>query len=130
MPPFHPQVRHACLSVMSKVLYVSSSEMLQEGLRGLAVCSFIGSLMSGRDNAAMAYALQMAEILMEKLPGIYRVQFLKEGVLHAINRLAGTAPVPASAAGTSAGDVQASSSDAPDPKSTSPGSGQKGSKGV
>ena len=120
--PFpHPssplQVRHACLSVVSKVLYVSSPGMLEGGLRDLPICSFISGLLSGRDSSAVAYAMQMAEVLMDRLPGMYRVHFLKEGVLHAINQLAGTAPA---------------TSKASDPKSTeSPDSeGQKASKGV
>ena len=40
----------------------------------------------------MAKALQLAEILMHKLPAIFSKHFLKEGVVHAIEQLAATAP--------------------------------------
>lgn len=47
--------------------------------------------------------LQMAEILMEKLPGVYSKYFLKEGVVHAMDQLAATA---GGAAAPAAGEPQ------------------------
>ena len=94
------QVRHACLTAISKVLYVSTPAMLEEGIRDLPVSNFIGGLLGSRDTTVAAYAMQMAEVLMEKLPGIYCACFLKEGVVHALDQLAATAAVaePAAAA--------------------------------
>ena len=98
-----------------KILYVSTPEMLESNLKDQPVSNFVAGLLGGRDAAASAYAIQMAEVLMEKLPAIYRPYFLKEGVLHAMDQIAASAPAPT--AGTSSH---------PEPKSTSPSEGAKG----
>lgn len=88
------QVRQTCLGAISKVLYASPADMLEENLRELSVSNFIAGLLMGRDTSAAAFAMQMAEVLIGKLPNVYRPLFLKEGVLHAMEQLAST-PAPA-----------------------------------
>ncbi|GAX77476.1 hypothetical protein CEUSTIGMA_g4920.t1 [Chlamydomonas eustigma] len=106
-----PTVRHACLEAVSQIICASSSSMLEEGLRNLPVSNFIGSLLSGRDMTATAYAILMAEVLMEKLPNVYRSFFLKEGVVHAMDQLttAAAAPPVASASTAEPSDALAAS---------------------
>ena len=40
----------------------------------------------------VARALQLAEVLMQKLPDVFLTYFAKEGVVHAIDQLAAAAP--------------------------------------
>ncbi len=52
----------------------------------------------------VAFVVQMAELLMEKLPGIYCTIFLKEGVVHAMDQLA-AAGAPAASGAEPAAEV-------------------------
>lgn len=65
---------------------------------------------------------QMAEILMEKLPGIYHQYFLKEGVVHAIDQLAAIEPVEAAAP-----QAAAAAAAAPSPEASSAAAARAGS---
>lgn len=55
--------------------------------------SFVAGLLNSGDGAIVAAALQLAQLLMAKLPDVFRVHFVKEGVVHAIDKLAASAPV-------------------------------------
>jgi E3 ubiquitin-protein ligase TRIP12 len=83
-----PGVRHRCLATIVKALYFSTPAQLEAALADLPISSFIASLLGGRDAKAQAYALQMGELLMEQLPGIFAAYFVKEGVVHAVQQLA------------------------------------------
>lgn len=86
------QVRSQCLATITKILHFSEFKALGEALTDLPISSFIAGLLSQKDSAIVAKALQLAEILMHKLPAIFSKHFLKEGVVHAIEQLAATAP--------------------------------------
>ena len=86
-----PTVRHRCLATITKMLYFTTPEQLQEILQELPMSCFIASLLSGRDARAQAYGLQMAEILMQQLPEVFQNFFAKEGVVYALAQLAGQA---------------------------------------
>ena len=86
------QVRTQCLATVTKVLHFSEPEALGKELTDLPISSFIASLLSQKDSATVAKALQLAEILMHKLPAIFSKHFLKEGVVHAIQQLASSGP--------------------------------------
>jgi len=47
-------------------------------------CSHIASMLSSYDIKVVVGALQMAMILMNKLPDVFRVYFLREGVTHQV----------------------------------------------
>ena len=85
------QVRQTCLVAICRILFASSPAMLQQGLKEIPISSFIGGLISSKDSNTAAYAMQLAEILMLKLPSIFSPYFLKEGVVHAIDQLAAKA---------------------------------------
>ena len=85
-------MRTQCLATITKILHFSDPQALGKELTDLPISSFIASLLSQRDSATVAKALQLAEILMHKLPAIFSKHFLKEGVVHAIEQLAGSAP--------------------------------------
>ncbi len=86
------QVRNQCLATITKILHFSEPKALGEELGDLPISSFIAGLLTQKDSTIVAKALQLAEILMHKLPGIFSKYFLKEGVVHAIDQLAATAP--------------------------------------
>jgi E3 ubiquitin-protein ligase TRIP12 len=81
-------VRARCLGTISKLLAVSSPEQLQTVLADLPISSFVAGLLTSRDLKAQAAAIQMAEILMAKLPEVFSGFFVKEGVAHALEQLA------------------------------------------
>jgi len=101
-------VRSRCLGTITKLLAVGSPQQLQQVLSDLPISSFVASLLSSRDLKAQAAAIQMAEILMDKLPQVFAGFFVKEGVAHALEQLAaaaaagegGTDAAAAAAAGT------------------------------
>jgi E3 ubiquitin-protein ligase TRIP12 len=67
-------------------------------LADLPISSFVAGLLTSRDVKAQAAAIQMAEILMTKLPEVFAGFFVKEGVAHALEQLAAGAGEEAGAA--------------------------------
>ncbi|KAJ7978615.1 E3 ubiquitin-protein ligase UPL3-like [Quillaja saponaria] len=80
-------VRHKCLSVIGKLMYFSSAEMIQSLLSVTNISSFLAGVLAWKDPHVLVPALQIAEILMEKLPGTFSKMFVREGVVHAIDQL-------------------------------------------
>ncbi|KAL8109769.1 hypothetical protein AgCh_025745 [Apium graveolens] len=80
-------VRHKCLSVIGKLMYFSSADMIQSLLSGTNISSFLAGVLAWKDPQVLVPALQIADILMEKLPGTFFNMFLREGVLHAVDAL-------------------------------------------
>jgi len=50
-------------------------------------CSFLAGVLAWKDPQVLIPALQIAEILMEKLPGTFSKMFVREGVVHALETL-------------------------------------------
>jgi E3 ubiquitin-protein ligase TRIP12 len=50
-------------------------------------CSFLAGILAWKDPQVLIPALQIAEILMEKLPEIFLKMFVREGVVHAVESL-------------------------------------------
>ena len=86
------QVRNQCLATITKILHFSEPKALGEQLANLPISSFIAGLLSQKSSSTVAKALQLGEILMHKLPDVFSKYFLKEGVVHAVDQLAATAP--------------------------------------
>ncbi|KAF2302054.1 hypothetical protein GH714_031917 [Hevea brasiliensis] len=80
-------VRHKCLSVIGKLMYFSSAEMIQSLLSVTNISSFLAGVLAWKDPHVLVPALQIAEILMEKLPGTFSKMFVREGVVHAVDQL-------------------------------------------
>ncbi|VAH41149.1 unnamed protein product [Triticum turgidum subsp. durum] len=80
-------IRHKCLSVIAKLMYYSSAEMI-EILHGTTnISSFLAGILAWKDPHVLVPALQIADILMEKLPGTFSKMFVREGVVHAVESL-------------------------------------------
>ncbi|MGH0122408.1 UNVERIFIED_CONTAM: hypothetical protein FKN15_044761 [Acipenser sinensis] len=75
-----PAVRHKCLRAILRIIYFADAELLKDVLKNHAV--------SSQDLKIVVGALQMAEILMQKLPDVFGVYFRREGVMHQVKNLA------------------------------------------
>ncbi|CAL0334195.1 unnamed protein product [Lupinus luteus] len=80
-------VRHKCLSVIGKLMYFSTPDMIQTLLSVTNMSSFLAGVLAWKDPHVLLPAVQIAEILMEKLPGTFRKMFIREGVVHAVDQL-------------------------------------------
>ncbi|KAL3613951.1 E3 ubiquitin-protein ligase upl3 [Castilleja foliolosa] len=80
-------VRHKCLSVIGKIMYFSTSEMIQSLMNVTNISSFLAGVLALKDPQVLVPALQIAEILMEKLPSTFSRMFVREGVVHAMDAL-------------------------------------------
>lgn len=83
-----PSVRYKCLRALLRMVYFASAELLRDVLKNQLVSSHIAGMMASNDLRIVVGALQMAEILMQKLPEVFGVHFRREGVIHQINQLA------------------------------------------
>ncbi|KAM6946227.1 E3 ubiquitin-protein ligase TRIP12 [Aplochiton taeniatus] len=83
-----PAVRHKCLRAILRIIYFADAELLKDVLRNHAVSSHIASMLSSQDLKIVVGSLQMAEILMQKLPDVFGVYFRREGVMHQVKNLA------------------------------------------
>ncbi|KAL4585042.1 hypothetical protein LXL04_009655 [Taraxacum kok-saghyz] len=83
-------VRHKCLSVIGKLMYFSTADMIQSLLSVTNISSFLAGILAWKDPQVLVPSLQIAEILMEKLPETFSKMFVREGVVHAIDTLAGS----------------------------------------
>jgi E3 ubiquitin-protein ligase TRIP12 len=82
-------VRQKVLTAQLKMLSNLDVDILEEALRPVPYASYLASIFSQRDhNTLVTYALQAAEILLERLEPIYRYQFYREGVISEISQLA------------------------------------------
>ncbi|XP_068484197.1 E3 ubiquitin-protein ligase UPL3-like isoform X2 [Phaseolus vulgaris] len=80
-------VRHRCLSVIGKLMHFSTAEMIQSLLSVTNISSFLAGVLAWKDPHVLVPALQISEILMEKLPGTFSKMFIREGVVHAVDQL-------------------------------------------
>uniref|UniRef100_A0A8C1D6A1 E3 ubiquitin-protein ligase n=2 Tax=Cyprinus carpio TaxID=7962 RepID=A0A8C1D6A1_CYPCA len=83
-----PAVRHKCLRAILRIIYFADAELLKDVLRNHSVSSHIASMLSSQDLKIVVGSLQMAEILMQKLPDVFSVYFRREGVMHQVKNLA------------------------------------------
>ncbi|XP_073822012.1 E3 ubiquitin-protein ligase ctrip isoform X5 [Musca autumnalis] len=82
-----PNVRYKCLRALLRMVFYASSELLSEVLKYQLVSSHIAGMLGSNDLRIVVGALQMAEILMQKLPDIFGTHFRREGVIYQITQL-------------------------------------------
>ncbi|XP_034071964.1 E3 ubiquitin-protein ligase TRIP12 isoform X5 [Gymnodraco acuticeps] len=82
-----PAVRHKCLRAILRIIFFADAELLKDVLRNHSVSSHIASMLSSQDLKIVVGSLQMAEILMQKLPDVFSVYFRREGVMHQVKNL-------------------------------------------
>ncbi|KLT39033.1 hypothetical protein CC85DRAFT_298164 [Cutaneotrichosporon oleaginosum] len=83
------RVRTKALTGILKATAFAEPDDLQPALTSVPMSSFLGSIISAKDNAAFVLnALQLVEVLVNKLPAVYLTSFLREGVVYEIESLA------------------------------------------
>ncbi|XP_052815932.1 E3 ubiquitin-protein ligase TRIP12-like isoform X2 [Mya arenaria] len=82
-----PTVRHKCLQTLLRMIFFSSNDLLQDVLKSQPVSSHIAAMMASQDLKVVVGGIQMAEVLMQKLPNIFNVFFHREGVMHQMKKL-------------------------------------------
>ncbi|XP_047332600.1 E3 ubiquitin-protein ligase UPL3-like isoform X2 [Impatiens glandulifera] len=80
-------VPNRCLSIIGKLMYFSSSDMIQTLMKVTNISSFLADVLAWKDPQVLIPALQIADILMGKLPGTFTKMFVREGVIHAVDVL-------------------------------------------
>ncbi|GAB4853175.1 E3 ubiquitin-protein ligase upl3 [Ancistrocladus abbreviatus] len=99
-------VRHKCLSSIGKLMYFSSADMISSLNSVTNISSFLAGVLAWKDPQVLVPALQIAEILMEKLPQTFLNMFIREGVVHAIDSLILAGESDPSAAQTSTAEKE------------------------
>lgn len=80
-------VRHKCLRALLRIIYYASPDLLSSVLKCHAVSSHIAAMLASSDLRIVVGAIEMSNVLMEKLSNIFSVYFVREGVLHQFNKL-------------------------------------------
>ncbi|KAI9718739.1 MAG: hypothetical protein M1812_003913 [Candelaria pacifica] len=82
-------VRQKVLTAQLKMLSNLDTDILEVALRPVPYASYLASILSQQDHATLVtFALQAAELLLNRLEPIYRYQFYREGVIAEIAKLA------------------------------------------
>ncbi|XP_035227054.1 E3 ubiquitin-protein ligase TRIP12-like [Stegodyphus dumicola] len=82
-----PAVKHKCLATIVRMIYFAPSNILELVLNNQLVAKHIAALLASPDFRLVKKALQISEILMEKLPSVFGVHFIREGVIYEIKAL-------------------------------------------
>ncbi|KAJ7977013.1 E3 ubiquitin-protein ligase UPL4 [Quillaja saponaria] len=80
-------VCYGCLSIVNKLVYLSKSNILVELLKNANISSFLAGVFTRKDHHVLILALQITEIILQKLSDNFLKSFVKEGVFFAINAL-------------------------------------------
>lgn len=85
------RVRTKALTGLTKAVAFAEPEDLKQTLTNVPMASFLGSIISSKDNPTFVlHALQLVELLANKLPEVYLTSFHREGVVYEIESLAET----------------------------------------
>eukprot|EP00095_Tigriopus_kingsejongensis_P008879 maker-scaffold15_size728074-snap-gene-6.27 protein:Tk08879 transcript:maker-scaffold15_size728074-snap-gene-6.27-mRNA-1 annotation:"e3 ubiquitin-protein ligase trip12 isoform x2" len=82
-----PGVRQSCIQAFLRMIYHSPSDLLLDVLRVQTVSSQIAGMLSSGDLKIIVGALQLSELLLQKMPEEFGVHFRREGVLHQVQKL-------------------------------------------
>lgn len=82
-------VRQKVLTAQLKMLSNFDTTILEDALNGVTYASHLASILTQQENPTLVtFALQIAELLLKRLPSIYISQFYREGVMAEITKLA------------------------------------------
>uniref|UniRef100_A0A182SJG6 E3 ubiquitin-protein ligase n=1 Tax=Anopheles maculatus TaxID=74869 RepID=A0A182SJG6_9DIPT len=82
-----PSVRYKCLRALLRMVYFANGDLLRDVLKNQLVSSHIAGMMASNDMRIVVGAMQMADILMHKLPEVFGMHFRREGVMHQFKQL-------------------------------------------
>lgn len=87
-------IRNNCLSIIMKMIYLTPPEYCIKLLKDTETSSFVAELLSSNRLEYIGNGILLSEIMMDKLPDIFVIYFVKEGVLFQINKLSSSSPPP------------------------------------
>jgi E3 ubiquitin-protein ligase TRIP12 len=88
-------VRQKVLTAQLKTISNMETDILKEALSGLQFASHLATILSQQDHPSLVYsAIDAAELLLRRLPDVYRYHFYREGVIFEIQKLASKLPDP------------------------------------
>ena len=83
------------LMAQLKMIYNMDTDILKNALSGIKYASHLATILSQQDQQSLVmYGLKTAELLLRRLPEIYRYHFYREGVVAEIEKL-GAKEMPA-----------------------------------
>ncbi|EST08765.2 hypothetical protein PSEUBRA_001462 [Kalmanozyma brasiliensis GHG001] len=86
-------VRHKAINGILKIISFVDPESLGETLDNVPLASFLAAILSSRDHPTLVNgALQIVELLTEKLPSLYTALLRREGVMWEIDDIASQTP--------------------------------------
>lgn len=91
-----PAVKHRTLKALLRMVHFANPVLLEEVIRPQHFSSQLATMLSSNDLKIVVSALQLAELLMNKLQEVFSVYFRREGVLHQIKKLSEPPPVSTS----------------------------------
>ncbi|XP_073012311.1 E3 ubiquitin-protein ligase UPL3-like isoform X2 [Typha latifolia] len=81
------QVRYKLFSIFGKLMFFGTSDMIESLPSVMNISRFLAIVLASKDPNALIPAIQIAGILMQKLPGTFSKKLVREGVIHAIGTL-------------------------------------------
>lgn len=85
------QIRQVVMTTLLKIVHFSDTDVLQHVLVSIPLAGFIAGVLAQKEHSSLLIsALQLAELLLSKLPQLYATHFETEGVMFEISRLAST----------------------------------------
>lgn len=83
------RTRQLVTQIFVKFIHIASPETLRQVLKDVPLPSFLAGILAQKEHASLLVdALFQAELLIKKLPDLYRTLFEREGVLHEIEAIA------------------------------------------
>lgn len=83
-----PSIRYNCLRAMLRMIYFAPPDVLELVLKSQLLSRNIAAMLASSDIKVLTSTLQMAQLLIQKLPEVFGVHFIREGVMHEIRTLA------------------------------------------
>ncbi|KAK9728001.1 Ubiquitin fusion degradation protein 4, partial [Basidiobolus ranarum] len=91
------QVRLRVVAALLKTVFYADVEVLTNILKSVPFAGFVAAILSRQDHPMLVVgAVQLAELLMAKLPDLYHLLFYREGVMNEILKLSDNTNVPES----------------------------------
>ena len=92
-------VRGLVLTSLYKIFSYLETETLEVILKDVQLASFLAGMLSQHDHANLTVvALGLCELLLKKLPNVYRLHFQREGIIAEVEKLASEVASPTTSA--------------------------------
>ncbi len=82
-----PGVRHNCIQALLRMVHHTPVDVLKETISVPVLSSQVAGMLSSGDLRIIVGALQLSELLLQKMPEEFGVHFRREGVLHEVQKL-------------------------------------------